>query len=160
EIAKVYRERIHSDAALATVLTQIVQLDDTDAEALRDLVRVYEALGRFRDLLQQQAKLAEILPKGEEKRELLRSVARRWLEQFSHAQNATEAYEALLAIQPDDTEAIGKLRELYTKRRAFGPLYQLFEREAASRTGADRALLLVEMAKLAAERLDKGADAI
>src|SRR5262249_37737973 len=91
EIAVVYRDKVKSDAALATALTQIVQLDDTDVEALRDLIRVYETLGRYRDLLQQQAKLAELLPPSEEKRELLRAVARRWLDQFSNAQNAMEA---------------------------------------------------------------------
>jgi tetratricopeptide (TPR) repeat protein len=160
EIAAVYRDRIKSDTALVTVLTQIVQLDNEDVEALRELVRVYEALGRWRDLLQHQSSLAGLLPQGEEKTELFRSVARRWMDQFSNVQNATEAYESLLAAAPGDEEAITKLKELYTKRRAWAPLYALFEKQAGAAEGPARLALLHEMAKLAAERLDRGADAI
>ncbi|HEY3594163.1 MAG TPA: hypothetical protein VGL13_09815, partial [Polyangiaceae bacterium] len=160
EIAAVYRSRIRSDTALVTVLTQIVQLDNTDASALRELVRVYESLGRWRDLLQHQASLAALLPDGPEKAELYRTIARRWLEQFSNAQNATDAYESLLAAAPGDEEAISKLRELYAKRRAWPALYALFERQAEAESGSAQVELLGEMAKIAAERLDRGADAI
>ena len=160
EIASVYRDRIKSDTALVTVLTQIVQLDGEDIESLRELVRVYEALGRWRDLLQHQSTLAGLLPQGEEKAELFRSVAKRWLEQFSNVQNATDAYESLLAAAPGDEEAISKLKELYAKRRAWAPLYALFEKQAEAASGKARIDLLGEMAKLAAERLDRGADAI
>src|SRR5690606_3293007 len=135
-------------------------LDETDLSSLRELLKAYEALGRFRDLLQSQAKLARALPHGPEKIELLRDVARRWLSQFSNVQNATEAYEALLEAVPDDEEARTKLRELYLKRRAFAQLFSLYEREVASKEGDERYELLAEMAKLAAERLDRGADAI
>jgi len=159
EIASVYRDRIKSDTALVTVLAQIVQLDNGDIDSLRELVRVYEALGRWRDLLQHQSALAALLPRGEEKTGLFRAVARRWLEQFSNVQNATEAFEALLAAAPGDEEAMARLKELYTKRRAWAPLYALFERQADASTGAARRELLHEMAKLAAERLDRGADA-
>ena len=121
EIAAVYRDRIKSDTALVTVLTQIVQLDGQDIESLRELTRVYETLGRWRDLLQHQTALADLLPSGDEKAELFRAVARRWLDQFSNVQNAIEAYEALLEAAPGDEEAVSKLKELYVKRRAWGP---------------------------------------
>src|SRR5262252_6778802 len=49
EIAVVYRDRVKNDAALVTVLTQIVQLDENDVDSVRELVRVYETLGRWRD---------------------------------------------------------------------------------------------------------------
>jgi len=160
EIAAVYRDRIKSDTALVTVLTQIVQLEPSDVAALRELVRVYESLGRFRDLLAQQSTLAALLPPGEEKGELLRAVARRWLDQFSNVQNATDAYELLLAAVPGDAEATAKLRELYSKRRAWPALYGLVEKQAEGEAGEARLVLLGEMAKLAAERLDRGAEAI
>ena len=90
------------------------------------------------------------------KAELWRAIARRWLEQFSNVQNAVEAYEKLHAVDPRDREAIDSLKELYTKRRAYKPLYDLLEREAAELPGRARsgASCGLEMAKLAAERLD------
>jgi tetratricopeptide (TPR) repeat protein len=136
------------------------QLDDKDVDAVRELATIYEALGRWRDLLTTQQRLAELSADPAEKANLYRSAARRWLEQFSNVQNAVAAYEGLLEVQGDDAEAIEKLRELYQKRRAWPQLYTLYERQLAGTEGKARIEVLSEMAKLAAERLDRGADAI
>lgn len=164
EVAAVYRLHLKSDTALVSVLNQIVQLDEkldeNDVLEVRELVQLYEKLQRWRDLLTNQLKLAEITPDADEKKELYRAVARRWLEQFSNVQNATEAYEALFKVDPSDSEARERLAELYKKRRAWPALYELYEREAASMDGPGKIPLLTEMAQLAAERLNRGADAV
>jgi tetratricopeptide (TPR) repeat protein len=159
EIADLYRDHIKSDSALVTVLSQIIALDPNDPVAVRELARVYETLGRWRDLLTTQMRLAELETDGGAKAELYRLIARRWLDQFSNVQNAVEAYEKLRETLPADREAIERLKELYTKRRAYRQLYDLYEVEAAGAQGAERRAIWVEMAKLAAERLDRGADA-
>jgi tetratricopeptide (TPR) repeat protein len=160
EIAAVYRDRVKNDAALVTVLTQIVQIDENDVDSVRELTRVYEALGRWRDLLAYQQRLAELSADREEKATLYRSAARRWVEQFSNVQNAVTAYEALLEVDGTDEEAQSKLKELYLKRRSWPQLYALYERQLPATEGKAKIELLSEMAKLAAERLDKGAAAI
>ena len=162
DIAQIYRENIKSDSALVTVLSQIIALDGTDADAVRELARVYETLGRWRDLLTTQMRLAELEPNAGAKAELYRAIARRWLDQFSNVQNAVEAFEKLREADPEDREAVTKLKELYTKRRAYRQLYDLYEGET-KRPGLDgseeRRTLWMEMAKMASERLDRGADA-
>ncbi len=164
DVATVYRQFIKSETALVTVLNQIVQLDEkldeNDIEEVRELAHLYEKLGRWRELLTTQLKLAELVPDLEEKKSLYRSAARRWLEQFSNVQNATEAYEALVHVAPGDREARERLEELYRKRRAWPQLYDLFERELAASDGSERVAILKEMAQLAAERLNRGADAV
>ncbi len=160
EIAAVYRERVKNEAALVTVLTQIVALEETDIDAVRELTRVYETLGRWRDLLAYQQKLAELSTNPTEKANLYRAAARRWIEQFSNVQNAVIAYEALLEVDGNDVEASQKLKELYVKRRSFPQLFALYEKQLPSAEGAARIELLTEMSKLAAERLDRGAAAI
>lgn len=160
EIAAIYRDRTKSDAALVTVLTQVVQLDETDIDSVRELTRVYEALGRWRDLLAYQQRLAELSPNPLEKVNLYRAVARRWMDQFSNVQNAVSAYEALLDVDATDAEAQQKLRELYVKRRSFPQLFALYERQLPAAEGRAKIDLLTEMSKLAAERLDRGAAAI
>ncbi|HLK35203.1 MAG TPA: tetratricopeptide repeat protein, partial [Polyangiaceae bacterium] len=161
EIADVYRDHLKSDSALVTVLTQIVQLDATDLPSVRELVRVYEALQRWRDLLTMQSRQAELEPEPTVKAELWRAVARRWLDQFSNVQNAVEAFEKLRSVDPRDREANDRLRELYLKRRAYKPLYELLSQEAEDAAeGPARRELWTEMAKLAAERLDMGAQAV
>lgn len=160
QMAEIYREKMKSDTALLTVLTQIIQIDESDAEAVRGLIAVYESLSRWRDLLTTQQKLADITSDQTEKIELLRAVAKRWLEQFSNVQNAISAYESLLAVTGDDEEARTQLIELYQKRRTWPKLYELYEQRLEKAEGAERIEVLRELAKLAAERLDKGADAI
>ncbi|MCL2725127.1 MAG: tetratricopeptide repeat protein [Polyangiaceae bacterium] len=160
EIETIYRDHIKSDSALVSVLTQIIALDAHDAAAVRELARVYETLGRFRDLLTTQTRLAELEGDPDVKAELYRAIARRWLDQFTNVQNAVDAYEKLRELKADDAEAHEKLRELYTKRRSYRQLYDLLEAEARKTSGAPRRALYAEMAKLAAERLDRGADAV
>jgi tetratricopeptide (TPR) repeat protein len=164
EVAQVYRQFLKSDASLVTVLHQIVQLDERidadDVIELRELVALYEKLGRHRELLTYQLKLAELTSDVEEKKTLYRAAARRWLEQFSNFQNATEAYEALLAVAPDDAEALDRLNELYRKRRTWGSLFELLEKEVAKKAVGARTALLKEMAQLASERLNKPDDAV
>lgn len=161
EVAAVYRDYLKSDSALVAVLTQIVTLAPQDADALRELSRVYEALQRWRDLLTTQARLAELEPEASARAEIYRGIARRWIDQFSNVQNAVEAYEKLRESAPLDPEALEKLKELYGKRRTYGKLFELHEAEiGAMPPGAERRALTLEMAKLAAERLDRGADAV
>ncbi|HWA76644.1 MAG TPA: tetratricopeptide repeat protein [Polyangiaceae bacterium] len=164
EVATVYRLYQKSDTALLSVLNQIVQLDDKldehDVLELREIVQLYEKLGRHRELITHQMKLAEVTPELPEKIELYRAAARRWLEQFSNVQNATEAYAKLLAISPEDREARERLDELYRKRRAWPELYALYSSELERAEGATRLTLLREMAQLAAERLNRSEDAV
>lgn len=159
EIAQIYRDQLKSDSALVTVLSQIIALDPTDASAVRELARVYETLGRWRDLLTTQVRLAELEPEVPVKAELYRLIARRWLDQFSNVQNAVEAYEKLRQAKPEDAEASEKLKELYTKRRSYRQLFELHESEAERASGAERRALWNEMARVASEKLDRGADA-
>lgn len=164
DVATVYRQYQKSDTALLSVLNQIVQLDDKldehDVGELREIVLLYEKLGRFRELLAHQLKLADVTPDVAEKQVLYRAAARRWLEQFSNVQNATEAYAKLLQVAPDDPEARQRLDELYRKRRAWSELYELYASSLDRKQGVEKLSLLREMAQLAAERLNRPADAI
>jgi len=164
EVASVYREHIRSDTALVSILNQIVQLDEkldqNDVVEVRELVQLYEKLARWRDLLTTQLLLAEISPDLEEKKNLYRVAARRWLEQFSNAQQATDAYAALLKLAPSDVEARERLEELYRKRRAWTELYALYAGEVDDAKGERKLSILQEMARLAAERLQRPSDAI
>ncbi|MBI2392597.1 MAG: hypothetical protein HYV09_23635 [Deltaproteobacteria bacterium] len=160
EILTLHRDKTRQDTALVPILNQLVALDPNDVEAVREQVRIYEALNRPRDLVTAQTRLAELEPNSANRAELWRAVARQWLEKFSNIQNALEAYEKVLENVDGDEEATAKLRELYGKRRNFKQLYDLLAKMRVRAAGAERRELGLEMAKLAAERLDKGADAI
>ncbi|MBL8718308.1 MAG: tetratricopeptide repeat protein [Myxococcales bacterium] len=160
ELMELHRDKTKQDTALVPVLNQLIQLEPADIDAVREQVRVFEALNRPRDLVTAQTRLAELEQNPVVKAELCRAVARQWLEKFSNIQNALDAYEKVVEQIPDDEEATAKLRELYGKRRAFKQLYDLLAGMRARAAGVERRELTLEMAKLAAERLDRGADAI
>ncbi|HSC87655.1 MAG TPA: hypothetical protein VLC09_10310, partial [Polyangiaceae bacterium] len=164
EIAQVYREYVKSETALVGVLNQIVQLDgkldEHDVDEVRELVGLYERLGRHRDLLASKKLLAEIVPDVEEKKGLYRQIGRLWLDQFSNVQHAMESYAALHELDPSDQEAIERLDELYRKRRAWKELYALYQEQLAQKQGAARVPVLRELGQLAAERLNKADDAL
>ncbi|HTM45397.1 MAG TPA: tetratricopeptide repeat protein, partial [Polyangiaceae bacterium] len=161
EVAAIYRQHLPGDPALASVLTQIAALDPDDPAVHRDLCAVYERLARWRELLGSQQKLVEVTPDAQEKATLLRAMARRWMEQFSNVQNATAAYEALLALEPRDQEAREQLTELYTKRRSWQQLYDLLASQPLEELPVpERVSLLRQMASLCAERLSKPQEAM
>ncbi|HEX2733423.1 MAG TPA: tetratricopeptide repeat protein [Polyangiaceae bacterium] len=153
EVAAVYREHIPSDTSLVSALNQILQVDDKDVEAVRELIALYERLGRWRDLIASQQRLAELTSDAAERVSLLRAAGNRWLTQFSNVQNATSAFESLLALAPEDREARETLADLYKKRRAWPQLFGLYEKQVATLQGPERLALMKEMASLAAERL-------
>jgi tetratricopeptide (TPR) repeat protein len=159
EVASVYRDHVPNDTSLVSVLNQWLALDETAADVVRELIGLYEKLGRYRDLLANQQRLAGLTTDPAEKAELLRSAGRRWLDQFSNVQNATQAFEELLAVAPGDREACDVLTQLYKKRRAWAELYGLYESQLPSLSGAARVVVMKEMAALAAERLKKAPEA-
>ncbi|MEN9578671.1 MAG: hypothetical protein RJA70_1680, partial [Pseudomonadota bacterium] len=156
DVASVYRDHLQNDTSLVSALNQILQLDPGNAQAVRELISLYDRLGRGRDLLMNQQRLALLTEDVAEKLALLRASGRRWLEQFSNVQNATQVFEQLLEVAPSDREARDTLSELYKKRRAWPDLFKLYESELPTLDGARRVAVMKEMAQLAAERLGNG----
>src|SRR5690606_27752605 len=144
EVAGVYREHLQSDTSLVSALKQILQVAPEDATTVRELIGLYEKLGRWRDLLANQQRLAELTEDAQEQADLLRAAGKRWLSQFSNVQNATAAFEALLRVLPNDREARDALSDLYRKRRAWPDLYALYESEVASLKGPQRLAVMKE----------------
>jgi tetratricopeptide (TPR) repeat protein len=95
-----------------------------------------------------------------EKINLLRRIAGIWVERFNNVNNATKPLEQILAIDPGNADAIVELKDLYTKRRAWRPLFDVLRKEAATLSGTAQRDALVESARLAAEKLNSPADAI
>lgn len=159
EVAGVYRDHLPNDTSLVSALNQWLVLDESNADVVRELIGLYEKLARYRDLLANQQRLALLTTDDNEKAELLRSAGRRWLDQFSNVQNATQAFEDLLKVAPRDREAWDVLTQLYKKRRAWAELYALYEMQLPTLEGASRVVVMKEMAALAAERLKKAPEA-
>ncbi|MFO0695524.1 MAG: tetratricopeptide repeat protein [Polyangiales bacterium] len=161
ELVGVYRENMRLDVMVINTYNAILQVKPDDAEALDQLSRTFEAMGRWNDLIQVLGKKAEAASDKAEKVALFMRVAQLWVERFANYNKATEPLEAVLEVDPANREAIEQLKEIYTKKRAWKPLFDVQRREADLEPDADKRLAMrVELAKLASEKLHRYADAI
>lgn len=160
EMADIYHNRLGQEPMVVQTFNSILALEPTDRSALVALSASYEKLGRFTDVVKVLDQQAEHSEDPDEKVALLRRVAQIWLDRFNNVNNATRPLEQILAIRPHDADAIAQLKDLYGRRRAWRQLFDVSRREADSLEGARKRDAVVELAKIAAEKLSAPGEAI
>jgi tetratricopeptide (TPR) repeat protein len=161
EMVPIYRDHLSLDVMVINTYNAILQYVPDDAEALAALARTYEALGRWNDLIHVLTRQADLEKDRGAKVELYMRVANLWIERFANYNQATRPLEQVFELDPNHREALSKLKDIYTKKRAWKPLFDVLRRETdlASDPGV-RHQNLVELAKLATDRLHSNAEAI
>ena len=160
EIVGIYRDKLNHDPMVIQTYNAILKIDPENGGALTELSSVFEGLGRWSDLTRILERRAELADNETEKTELLGKVASLWIDRFNNLNKAVGPLEQILEIDPDNSDAIAQLKVIYAKRRAWKPLYAILQKEVASLEGDEHIERLAEMAKLAAERLDKPTEAV
>ncbi len=159
-MVEIYRDRMNLEPMVVQTWVAVLALDPADLTALVALAASYEKLGRYTDVIKVLEQQAEHTADPTERVALLRRVSALWLERFNNVNNATKPLEQVVELDPTNVEAITLLKDLYNKRRAWRPLFDVSRREADSLDGAAKRDAVVELAKLAAEKLSAPADAI
>ncbi len=129
--------------------------DPNKIAELRALADKQEANKRYNEYVKTLLQLAQLVPDPAEKVELYTKAAELYTGKFANQAEAVKAYEAVLAIDPENTGAISYLRQMYEKRRDWEKLLGLERREAERLYGDERARKFLEIAKLATERVKK-----
>lgn len=160
EMAEVYQDKMGLEPMVVQTYQSILTLSPGDLPTLVSLGQSYEKLGRHTDLIKVLDQQVEHTEAAAEKIALLRRIASIWVERFNNVNNATKPLEQILSIDAGNADAILELKDLYTKRRAWRPLFDVLRKEAATLSGTAQRDALVEAAKLAAEKLNSPADAI
>ena len=153
EMVEIYRDQLSLEMMVIKTYDQILKLDPENAEAMAELTETYESAGRWTDLINILGKRADASEDPTEKIALLNRVADLWVERFNNYNKAIGPLEQVLALDPTDRKAIDTLKNVYQKRRAWRPLLELLTKEAELFEGMEKRDRLIEMAKLAAERL-------
>ncbi|MDF2693599.1 MAG: domain protein putative component of TonB system, partial [Labilithrix sp.] len=122
---------------------------------LRALADKQEANKRYNEYVKTLLQLAAIVPDADEKVSLFTKAAELYTGKFANQAEAVKAYEAVIAIDPENRSAIDYLRQMYEKRRDWEKLLGLERREAERLYGDERAQKFLEIAKLATERVKK-----
>jgi tetratricopeptide (TPR) repeat protein len=161
ELHAIYRDRLHMDGMVIGTLGRILKLSPGDQDALTELATKYESSGRFNELISILTERAEALTDPTEKVDGYLRVARMWIERFQNFNQATGPFEKVLEIDPNNREALSQLRGIYEKKRAWKQLYEVLRRErTVASDPTARLVSTIELAKLAADRLQSYAEAI
>jgi golgin subfamily B member 1 len=154
EVVEIYRDKLRLDVMVINTYNAILKIDPDNKRASDELAGKYRALGRWNDLIAILTRKSEGAELGDDERvALLREIADLWAERFGNFANAIKPLEKIVELSPGDPDAVGRLKEIYTKRRQWRALIDVLGREASVLAGVDRRIKQGEMAKLAAERL-------
>ncbi len=120
---------------LAAKWFEEVAAEAPSAETLGALARVYRKTGAPRELARTLERLADVAPAAAGRKELLLEVAKIMAEQLGDRDGALAAYRKLLAVDPEDPNALRLLGNLLGAGERWDELADVLSREV---TVADR----------------------
>jgi tetratricopeptide (TPR) repeat protein len=160
EIVAIYRDRLNLDVMVVNTYLSVLALRPDHPDALAALASRYEAQGRWGDLIQILTKQADAAADGAARVALHRRIATLWADKLGKHQNAVASLEKILDADPADAETGARLKDLYAKSRAWRPLLDVYRRELPHLGAEARRPRLIEMARVAGERLNDPREAI
>ncbi len=164
EVVAIYRDKLNLDVMVINTYNNILGLKPDHLGALSALAQKYEAMGRWNDLINVLTRNVDVAADSAEKVRLYRRIAGLWIDKFGNFNQAVKPLEELYQLAPTDEETMARLRDIYTRRRSWRALLDLERKELDRLTKPGdanaRRQKLIEMAKLAAERLGDAREAI
>lgn len=161
ELLAIYRDRLAMDGMVINTLNAIAKLAPGDRGTLDELAEKYESMGRWNDLIALLSKEAERETDRARQVESFLRVASLWIDHFANYNQATAPLEKVIALDPENRQALVQLKDIYARKRAWKALYDVLGREKAVASDPNvRLANTVEMAKLAADRLQRHGEAI
>jgi len=156
EMVEVYRDRLKLNQKVISSFTQLLAIAPDNLHAVDALAEQYEAMNRWPDVISLLRKKVEVVDAVPEKVALHLRIANLYLEKFSNQAEAIKAFESVLDLDSSNAQALDYLKQMYEKRRDWDKLLkiQLAEIERLTNAG-ERAARLLEVAKLASERLKR-----
>jgi tetratricopeptide (TPR) repeat protein len=154
EIVGIYKDRLNLDVMVVNTYLAILALKPDHPAALAALAARYEAQGRYGDLVLILTRQAESAGDAAARVALHRRIASLWADKLGKHGNAIASFEKIFEADPTDTETSGRLKDLYTKGRAWRPLIEVYRKELPHLDAASRRARLIEMARIAGDRLN------
>ena len=153
-----------SDAALAAEAWEgIRQVEPNNQEAIRQLLTLYERLGRWPDLADLLEDMARDIAEDDEEayQAHLRRLARVADTRLRDPDRAQEAWRAVSEMLPDDQEALAALARLYYQQEDWESLADVMQRQIPL-TGDEQkaAKLSFRLADILDDKLERPKDAI
>jgi len=159
DMLTIYRDQIKSDTRVISTWQQILKLQPDNGAALDALQSLYEEMQRWPDLVRILQSRVTHMDNPSERLPVHRRIATLMLDRFSNSSEAIKQYTAILDIDADDLEALGKLKVLYEERKNWD-LYVSVARREISLTNEGDENAILDLARLVSERIRHPAIAI
>ncbi len=137
------------------------ELDPENLELLKVRERLAAAAGSWEELLEVRRRMLGLVQDARLKVQLLLGCAQVERLRLDNESEAEKHYREALELQPENLQALGALREIYSRAGRTEPLVDILQREAAI-TGEPGAAagLLYEAARLLREKLSEEEKAV
>ncbi len=161
ELIPIYRDHLNLDAMVVSSYKSLLDMNPGDTDASERLADTYESMGRWNDLIQLLSELAEKEEDESRKIALRMRIARLWIDRFANYNQATKPLESIIEIDPENRDALGQLKKIYSKKRAWPALYEVLKKESVLASDPNARLeMKVELAELAGGKLHRNDEAI
>jgi tetratricopeptide (TPR) repeat protein len=134
-MVEIYRDRLKLDVMVVNAFNQILNIQPGNLAGAEALAAQYEQMKRWPDLISLLRKKAAVVEDHRrEGRACHLRVANLFLEKFSNQAEAIKAFETVLELDPEHTQALAFLKQMYEKRRDWEKLIAVHQREIAKLT--------------------------
>jgi tetratricopeptide (TPR) repeat protein len=154
QVAEVHERELGEDEQAVEGYRQALEFDPANAEALAALERLYTKLDRPGDLLAVYERQLELTPDYRERTKILMKSASIWEDRFQNLANADACIDGVLALDPQNIQAIKTLERLRKAQGRYDELVGVVERHIQLCTSAaEQAELCVEMGDIFHQQL-------
>lgn len=149
KLAEISYEELHNLRDAGWACTQILDVVPGDPEAIALLSKVLEEMEDWPKLVKTLRYYAKAAGSTEEKIKILRNMTKVATEKLDDDVLAAEAWEKIMRLDPDDTEALSALTSLYEKLGRWAQLADVLERRGKSLATEDEEAFRKYMRRLA-----------
>ncbi|HWP10151.1 MAG TPA: tetratricopeptide repeat protein [Polyangiaceae bacterium] len=155
ELGQTYGSVLEQPFEAAEAWRHLLDVDPADFEAMSELEKIYRTDARWPEVVGVKMQRAEALSEPAEKIRELLEVGEIWKNEVSDYDQATPAFEKILAVDPAHQEAFDALERLHTAAGRWEPLIELYLARLDSReTPAERSDILRRIGHVFEDKLD------
>lgn len=154
KVAEVYEDHLNDLNEATRRFEAVLAVDPANMTALKGLDRIFNRLGKYRELLEVLERQIEIAATPRQKINLFERVAALHDEEFLDHGAAAWALEQILAIDPANDGALTALARHYRALEKWEPVVALYEKHASLAVDPNRKIdLLLAKARTLAEQI-------
>ncbi len=156
EIGDVYADELHESELAISAYRSIVDLDESNIQALDALAKLYDKRGDVHDSIDCLTKVAELTTDGAQQVDMFYRIGRAQRDRLDDPISARESFEKALDLEPSHLQSLTALRTIAINEEDWDAAARYLAQEVEN-TESDRAKakLWVELGRIREERLSE-----